>query len=130
LGDVLLSWENEAHMALREFGEHKFEIVIPSVSIRAEPAVAVVDRMAERRGTQQLAQAYLEFLYSDAGQEIAVKHWFRPSTETARNAAQGVFPDIHLFTVEEIAGDWNSVHQKHFADHGLFDQIYQPGAQH
>jgi sulfate transport system substrate-binding protein len=115
-------------MALREFGEDKFEIVIPSVSVRAEPAVAVVDGMAERRGTKQIAAAYLEFLYSDAGQEMAVKHWFRPSTGKALEAAKGVFPDIHMFSVEEIAGDWNSAHQKHFADHALFDQIYQPGA--
>jgi sulfate/thiosulfate transport system substrate-binding protein len=128
LGDVLLSWENEAHMALREFGDDKFEIVIPSMSILAEPAVTVVDVMAERRGTKQLAQAYLEFLYSDAGQEMAVKHWFRPSTEKALEAARGVFPDIQMFSVEKIAGDWNSAHQKHFADHALFDQIYQPGA--
>jgi sulfate/thiosulfate transport system substrate-binding protein len=128
IGDVFLSWENEALMAIREFGSDKVEIVVPSISILAEPPVAVVDAVVARRGTRQLAEAYLRFLYTEPGQEIAAKHFFRPrSTEAAVKSGQN-FPDLTLFTIDEIAGGWRKAHEAHFADNALFDQIYNPSA--
>lgn len=125
IGDVLISWENEALLAQRELGPGKVEIVIPSISILAEPSVAVVDTVVDRHGTRQVAEGYLNHLYSPAGQEIAAKHYFRPrNTEVlARYAAQ--FPALQLFTVEGIFGGWHEAHAKHFADGGVFDRIYR-----
>ena len=124
IGDVLISWENEALLAQKELGPGKVDIVIPSISILAEPPVAVVDTVVDRRGTRQVAEAYLQHLYSEAGQNIAAKHYFRPRNPQvlARYAAQ--FPTLNLFTVDEVFGGWNEAHARHFADGALFDQIY------
>ncbi|MFL6673049.1 MAG: sulfate ABC transporter substrate-binding protein [Massilia sp.] len=127
IGDVLLAWENEALLALRELGPDKFEVVAPSVSILAEPPVAVVDKVADKRGTRKVAQAYLEYLYSDEGQQIAAKHYYRPVVDQFAKKYASQFPSIKLFTVDEIAGGWTKAQKAHFADGGLFDQIYQPG---
>ena len=120
IGDVLLAWENEAHLALKEFGADKFEIVYPPTSILAEPPVAVVDK----RGTRKVAEAYLEYLYSPVGQEIAAKNFYRPIDDkiAAKYAAQ--FPRIALFTIEDVFGGWAKAQKTHFADGGVFDQIY------
>ena len=126
LGDVLLSWENEAFMALKEFGADQLEIVVPQQSVLAEPVVAVVDALVERRGTRNAAEAYLQFLYENAGQEIAAKHGYRPRQADAVNRAGVTFPKIELYSVDEIAGGWKSAHAAHFADGALFDQIYKP----
>lgn len=125
IGDVLIAWENEALLAVNELGKDKFEVVVPSVSILAEPPVAVVDKVAKKHGTQAVAQAYLEFLYSDAGQEIAAKNYYRPrnAAVAARYAAQ--FPRITLFTIDEVFGGWKKAQPAHFGDGGLFDQIYE-----
>jgi sulfate transport system substrate-binding protein len=124
IGDVLLAWENEAHLALREFGTDKFEIVYPPTSILAEPPVAVVDKVVDKRGTRKVAEAYLEYLYSPVGQEIAAKNFYRPIDDkvAAKYAAQ--FPTIKLFTVDEVFGGWAQAQRTHFADGGVFDQIY------
>jgi sulfate/thiosulfate-binding protein len=129
IGDVLLAWENEALLAVRELGPGKFDIVAPSVSILAEPPVAVVDKVVDKRGTRQVAQAYLEYLYSDEGQQLAAKHYYRPAVPrfAAQYAAQ--FPAVKLFTVDEVAGGWAKAQKAHFADGGVFDQAYQPGRQ-
>lgn len=125
IGDVLIAWENEALLARRELGPDKFEIVVPSVSILAEPPVAVVERVAAKHGTAAVARAYLEFLYSEEGQAIAAKHYYRPRNAgvAARYAAQ--FPSLALFTVDEVFGGWQRAQSVHFADGGVFDQIYQ-----
>jgi sulfate/thiosulfate transport system substrate-binding protein len=126
IGDALLSWENEAYIALHQFGSAKFEIVYPSSSILAEPPVALVDRNVDRHGTRAVAQAYLEHLYSTQGQGIAAAHFFRPRLLTA--AKQGPdFPSIERYTVKEIFGSWQNAQKTHFSDGGVFDQIYRPG---
>jgi len=127
IGDVLLAWENEALLAIKELGPDKVEIVIPSMSILAEPPVAVVDTVVDRRGTRQVAEAYLKYLYSDAGQEIAATHYFRPRNAEvlARHADQ--FPKLNLFTINQVFGDWKQAHEKHFADGAVFDRIYTVG---
>jgi sulfate/thiosulfate transport system substrate-binding protein len=124
IGDVLLAWENEAHLALKEFGPDKFEIVYPPTSILAEPPVAVVDKVVDKRGTRKVAEAYLEYLYSPEGQEIAAKNFYRPidAKVGAKYAAQ--FPKVALFTIDEVFGGWAKAQQTHFADGGVFDQIY------
>ncbi len=124
LGDVLIAWENEAHLAARELGAGRFEIVTPSVSIRAEPPVAVVDKTVDRRGTREVATAYLQYLYTPEGQEIAARHHYRPvdPAVAARNA--GKFGKLALFTVDELFGGWARAQQVHFADGGVFDQVY------
>lgn len=123
IGDVLLAWENEAHLALAEFGSG-LEIVAPSRSILAEPPVAVVDSVANRRGTQELARAYLEHLYSPAGQALAAKHFYRPvSPEHAEPEDLRRFPEIPLFTIDDVFGGWDAAHAAHFADGASFDQI-------
>lgn len=128
IGDVLLAWENEAFLALKEFGADKFEIVAPSLSILAEPPVAVVDKVVDKRGTRKVAEAYLNYLYSPEGQEIAGKHFYRPrNKEVAAKFAQQ-FPKIQLFTIDEKFGGWAKAQKEHFDDGGVFDQIYQPGA--
>lgn len=123
MGDVLLVWENEALLALREFGADRIAIVTPGTSIAADPPVAVVDRVVDRRGTRAVAQAYLEFLYSEPGQELAAAYFYRPASRrvAARHRAQ--FPDLELFTLEQIATGWADVQALHFSDGGLFDQI-------
>ncbi len=126
IGDVLISWENEAFLALNELGPDKFEIVVPSVSILAEPPVAVVDKVADRHGTKDVAQAYLEYLYTEAGQELAAKNYFRPRMASVAAKYQSFFPKVELFTVDDVFGGWQQAQKTHFADGGTFDQIYQP----
>jgi sulfate/thiosulfate transport system substrate-binding protein len=121
IGDVLITWENEAHLALSEFGEGEFEIVYPSVSILAEPAVAWVDANVERRGTREAAEAYLRFLYTPAAQQIAVQHFFRPSDPAI--LAASTFPAMDMITVDDVFGGWAEAHRTHFADGAIFDQI-------
>jgi sulfate/thiosulfate-binding protein len=127
LGDVLLAWENEAMLATEELGPDKFDIVVPSVSILAEPPVTVVDKVASKRGTRKVAEAYLQFLYSDEGQKIVAKHHYRPLTTAAAEAAGVDFPKIKLFTIDEVFGGWEKAQKVHFAAGGLFDQMYRPG---
>ncbi len=124
IGDVLLSWENEAYLALKEFGSDKFEIVAPSISILAEPPVTLVDNNAKRKGTTAVAQAYLEYLYSPEGQEIAGKHHYRPNVPEAKANFAGQFANLKLITVDEVFGGWQKAQKEHFADGGTFDQIY------
>jgi len=127
IGDVLLAWENEAFLAVKELGPDKVEIVIPSVSILAEPPVAVVDKVVDKRGTRKVAEAYLQYLYTDAGQEIAAKNYYRPTTPAIAKKYAAQFPQISLFKIGDVAGDWTKAQKTHFSDGGLFDQIYQPG---
>jgi len=126
IGDVLLAWENEAFLSINELGPDKFEIVVPSLSILAEPPVAVVDKVAEKRGTSEVAKAYLEYLYSEEGQEIAAKNYYRPRLASVAEKYKDQFPEIRLLTVDEAFGGWTSAQAKFFADGGVFDQIYQP----
>jgi sulfate/thiosulfate transport system substrate-binding protein len=128
IGDVLLAWENEAILAIKELGPEKFEVVAPSISILAEPSVAWVDRVVQRRGTAAVARAYLEYLYSDAGQEIAAKHHYRPRSEEVARKFADQFPVVTLFNINEVFGSWARAQKTHFDDGGYFDQIYQPGS--
>jgi len=125
VGDVLLAWENEAHLAIKEFGADKFEIVTPSLSILAEPSVAVVNKNAKHHGTLAVAQAYLEYLYSDEGQEIAAKNFYRPRNEKIAAKYAGQFAQLKLVTVDGEFGGWQKAQKKFFSDDGIFDQIYQ-----
>ncbi|MEO8269244.1 MAG: sulfate ABC transporter substrate-binding protein [Aureliella sp.] len=128
IGDVLLTWENEAFLAVNELGPDKLEIVVPSISILAEPPVTVVDGNAQSHGALDVAQAYLEFLYSPIGQKLAAKHYYRPShPEHADPADLKRFSELELFTIGELFGGWQEAQSKHFNDGGLFDQIYGPG---
>jgi sulfate transport system substrate-binding protein len=127
IGDVLLAWENEAFLAINELGKDKLDLVVPSVSILAEPSVALVDKVAQRHGATPVAKAYLEYLYSAEGQEIAARNYYRPRLKEAASKYAGRFPRVALFTIDETFGGWQKAQQKHFADGGLFDQIYQPG---
>ncbi len=127
IGDVLIAWENEALLAIKELGPGKFEIVAPSVSILAEPPVAVVDKIAGKHGTKAVAQAYLEYLYSPEGQEIAARNFYRPRLASVTEKYQAQFPKVTLFTIAELFGGWKKAQETHFADGGVFDQIYQPG---
>jgi sulfate/thiosulfate transport system substrate-binding protein len=126
IGDVLVTWENEALLAIKELGPEKVEIVSPSISILAEPPVAVVDKVVDRRGTRKVAEAYLQFLYTDEGQEIAAQNYYRPINEKIAKKYATQYPKLKLFTIEEIAGGWDKAQKTHFADGGLFDQIYLP----
>jgi sulfate transport system substrate-binding protein len=126
IGDVLLTWENEALLAIKELGPEKVEIVVPSLSILAEPPVTIVDKVVDRRGTRKVAEAYLQHLYSDEGQEIAGKHYYRPTNEKIAAKYASQFPKLKLLTVNEIAGGWTKAQKAHFADGGIFDQIYLP----
>jgi len=128
IGDVLVSWENEAYLLVNELGKDKFQIVNPSVSILAEPPVAVVDKNVDKHGTRAAAEAYLNFLYTDAGQEIAVKHHYRPRSAAVAAKHAGDLPKIKLFTIDKVFGGWQKAQATHFADGGTFDQIYQPGS--
>lgn len=124
IGDVFISWENEAFLALKEFGADKFEIIVPSASILAEPSVSVVDKVAKKKGTTEVAKAYLEYLYSEEGQDLAGKHFYRPRSAKALAKYGDVFPKLKLFTIEEKFGGWTKATKDHFADGGTFDQIY------
>jgi sulfate/thiosulfate-binding protein len=127
IGDVLIAWENEAILALKELGPDKFEIVAPSISMLAEPPVAVVDKVVDKRGTRKVAEAYLKFLYSEEGQEIAAKNYYRPISESAAKKYAAQFPKLKLLTIDDTFGGWAKAQKAHFADGGSFDQIYQPG---
>lgn len=128
LGDVLLTWENEAFLAIKEFGDDKLETVIPSVSILAEPPVTVVDENAKQHGALEVAQAYLEHLYSPEGQKLVAKHYYRPvEPQHADPADMARFPKLELFTIGDVFGGWKKAQETHFNDGGVFDQIYQPG---
>ena len=124
VGDVLLAWENEAFLALKEFGPDKFEIIAPSLSILAEPPVAVVDKNVDRKGTRKAAEAYLQYLYSDEGQEIAARNFYRPSDPKVAAKYAGKFPKLTLVTIDGAFGGWPNATKTHFADGGTFDQIY------
>lgn len=125
IGDVLLTWENEALLAIKELGPEKVEIVVPSVSVLAEPPVAVVDKVVDRRGTRKQAEAYLQYLYTEEGQEIAAQNYYRPTNEKVAKKYAAQFPKVKLLTIDEIAGGWTKAQRTHFADGGVFDQIYQ-----
>jgi len=127
IGDVLIAWENEALFAAREMAKGKVEIVVPSTTILAEPPVAVVDRVVARHNSRDLAQAYLEFLFSPEGQEIAAKHYFRPRDQGIAAKHGADFPGVKTFTIDEAFGGWAKAQATHFADGGTFDQIYRPG---
>jgi sulfate/thiosulfate transport system substrate-binding protein len=125
IGDAFISWENEAFLAVNELVRDKFEIVVPSMSILAEPPVTVVDKVVDRRGTRAIAQAYLEYLYTPEGQEIAAKHYYRPRLAAVAKKYAGNFPKVKLFTIDEVFGGWSKTQKAHFDDGGVFDQIYQ-----
>jgi sulfate/thiosulfate-binding protein len=124
IGDVLLAWENEAYLAIEELGVDKLEMVVPSYSILAEPPVSVVDKVTARRGTTAVARAYLEYLYSDEGQEIAARHHYRPRSQAVAQKYAAQFPHLTLFSVADVFGSWQKAQKVHFADGGVFDQIY------
>ncbi len=124
VGDVLLAWENEALLSLKEFGADKFEIIIPSISILAEPPVAVVDNVVERKGTRKVAEAYLNYLYTPEAQDIIARQYFRPRLAEIAAKYDAQFPKINLFTIEELFGGWQKAQADHFSDGGIFDQIY------
>jgi sulfate transport system substrate-binding protein len=126
IGDVLLAWENEAHLALKEFGNDKFDIVTPPLSILAEPPVAVVTKNARRHGTTEVAKAYLDYLYTDEGQEIAAKNFYRPRNQAIAAKYAANFTQLKLVTIDEEFGGWTKAQATHFADGGVFDQIFQP----
>jgi len=126
VGDVLLAWENEAFLALKEFGAEKFQIVAPSISILAEPSVAVVDKNVDKKGTRKVAEAYLSYLYSEEGQDIAGRNFYRPTDAKAKAKYASQFPPLKLFTIDEAFGGWTTADKAHFADGGSFDQIYSP----
>ena len=127
IGDVLISWENEAYLAVKELGKDKFDIVYPSISILAEPPVALVDKNVDKKGTRAAADAYLKFLYSPQAQELIAKNFYRPTDAAVAAKVSAQFPKIPLITVDEGFGGWQKAQAKHFADGGIFDQIYQPG---
>jgi sulfate/thiosulfate transport system substrate-binding protein len=124
LGDVFISWENEAYLALKEYGAEKFEIITPSLSILAEPPVTVVDKVVDKRGTRALATSYLQFLYTREGQEIAAKHFYRPRDPEVAAKHAATFGKVNLFTIDEVFGGWAKAQATHFNDGGVFDQIY------
>lgn len=130
MGDVLLTWENEAFLAMKEFGPDKFEMVLPSLSILAEPPVALVEKVVDKHGTRAAATAYLNFLYSEQGQEIAARNGYRPTLKSVADRYADRFGSIQMITIDEVFGGWHKAQKTHFADGGIFDQIYQgqPGA--
>ncbi|MGB8600708.1 MAG: sulfate ABC transporter substrate-binding protein [Rhizomicrobium sp.] len=127
LGDVQLTWENEAHLALKEYGADKFEIIYPKVSILAEPTVALVDKNVDRHGTRKVAEAYLRFLYSPEAQEIEARDFYRPRDPKILAAHAATYPKIKLYTIDQVFGGWKKANADHFADGATFDQIYKPG---
>ncbi len=128
IGDVLLAWENEAFLAVKELGPDKVEIVVPPRSILAEPPVSVVDKVVDEHDTRKLAEAYLQFLYSQEGQEVAARHFYRPRLAEVAVKYADRFPKLELFTIAQKFGDWRQAQKKFFADGGIFDEIYQPGS--
>ena len=124
IGDVLLAWENEAFLAKKELGPDKVEIVVPSLSILAEPPVTVVDKVVDKRKTRAVAEAYLNYLYTEEGQEIAAKNYYRPTLESVARKYESQFPKINLVKIDEVFGGWQAAQKKHFADGGVFDEIY------
>ncbi len=124
VGDVLLAWENEGHLSLKEFGADKFDVVYPPVSILAEPPVAIVDKVVDRKGTRAVAQAYLDYLYTPEAQEIEAKNYYRPIDPTVAAKYAGKFPKLKLFSIDDTFGGWTKAQATHFADGGVFDQIY------
>ena len=124
IGDVFLSWENEAFLAVKELGPDKFDIIVPSLSVLAQPPVAIVDKNVDKKGTRQVAQAYLEYLYSEAGQEIAARNYYRPTLDKVAKKYAKQFPAVTLFTVDEAFGGWSKAKEVHFKDGGVFDQIF------
>jgi sulfate/thiosulfate transport system substrate-binding protein len=126
IGDVLLAWESEAFLSIKELGPDKVDVVVPSLSILAEPPVALVDKVVEKKGTRALAQAYLEFLYTPEGQEIAARSYYRPRLEAVAKKYAASFPKISLITIDEVFGGWQKAQKAHFADGGVFDQVYSP----
>ncbi len=126
IGDVLLAWESEALLAIHELGKDKFEIVTPSLSILAEPPVSVVDKVVDKHGTRDLAEAYVKYLYSPEGQEIAARNYYRPRDRQVAARYPSQFPALALFTIEDYFGNWRQAQKTHFSDGGIFDQIYQP----
>lgn len=126
IGDVLVGWENEALLAIKELGADKLEIVTPSQSLLAEPTVAVVDKVTKKHGTEKEAREYLEYLYSPEGQKIIAKNYYRPREKSALTSASVKFPELKLFTIDKIFGGWQKAQKTHFADGGVFDQIYKP----
>ena len=125
IGDVLLAWENEAFLAQKELGAGKFEIVVPSLSILAEPSVTVVDKFAKKHGNEAVAKAYLDYLYTEEGQEIAAKNYYRPTLESVAKKYEVQFPKVNLIKIDEAFGGWTKAQKTHFSDGGTFDQIYQ-----
>lgn len=128
IGDVLLAWENEALLSVKELGPDKFDIVYPSMSILAEPPVAVVDKNVDKKGTREAAEAYLEYLYSEEGQKIAADNYYRPTLESVAAQYKDEFPEIELFTLGDVFGTWKETQEKHFNEGGIFEQIYTPGS--
>jgi sulfate/thiosulfate transport system substrate-binding protein len=126
IGDVLLAWENEAFLSIKELGPGKVDVVAPSLSILAEPPVAVVDSVVDRKGTRAAAQAYLEFLYTPEGQELVARHYYRPRLEAVAANHAATFPKIEMITIDDAFGGWQKAQKAHFADGGVFDQIYEP----
>src|SRR5262245_62596714 len=127
IGDVLINWENEILLSTKGPGKEKFDIVVPPLSILAEPTVSLVDEIVDKRGTRQVAQAYLEYLYSEEGQNIAGKNYYRPQLQSAAVKYAATFPTVERFTLQEVFGNWQKAHKTHFADDGTFDQIYLKG---
>ncbi|CAJ0713102.1 sulfate ABC transporter substrate-binding protein [Ralstonia mannitolilytica] len=127
IGDVLIAWENEALLAARVEGKDKFDVVVPSISILAEPPVAVVDKVADKKGTRKAAEAYLKFLYTPQGQEIGAKNFYRPTDPAVAKKHESEFPKVKLVTIDDTFGGWQKAQKTHFADGGQFDQLYQPG---
>ncbi|MCX7164261.1 MAG: sulfate ABC transporter substrate-binding protein [Betaproteobacteria bacterium] len=128
IGDVLLAWENEAYLAVKELGPDKVEIVTPSLSILAEPPVSVVDKFADKHGTRKVAEAYLQYLYSEEGQDIAGKNYYRPIDKKVAAKYAKTFANVKLITIDEVFGGWQKAQKTHFEDGGSFDQIYKPAA--
>ncbi len=126
IGDVLIAWENEVLLGAKDLGQDKFEIVVPSVSILCEPTVSIVDKVVDKKGTRAVAEEYLKYLYSPEGQEIAAKRYYRPRSDAVAKKYASQFPKVKLFTLAEIIGDWQKTQKTHFADGGVFDQVYQP----
>jgi len=124
VGDVLLAWENEAYLSLKEFGADKFDVVYPPSSILAEPPVAIVDKVVDRKGTRAVAQAYLEYLYTPEAQEIEARNFYRPIDPTVAAKYASKFPKLKLFSIDDTFGGWTNAQKTHFADGGVFDQIY------
>ncbi|CAJ0781902.1 Sulfate-binding protein [Ralstonia psammae] len=128
IGDVLIAWEDEALLASRVEGKDKFDVVVPSISILAEPPVAVVDKVADKKGTRKAAEAYLKFLYTPQGQEIGAKNFYRPTDPAVAKKHEAEFPKVKLVTIDDTFGGWQKAQKTHFADGGQFDQLYQPGS--